>query len=267
MDLGKVIRMERIFDRDSGRTIIVPLDHGVTVGPIRGLTPMQDTVSRIARGGANAVLMHKGLVRSGHRGSGKDLGLILHLSASTKHSLSSNSKGLVGSVEDAIKLGADAVSVHVNLGDENERDMLMDLGRITSSAQNWGMPVLAMVYGRGPEIKNQYDPEIVAHCARVGEELGADIVKVNYTGDPATFKDVVSSCSIPVVIAGGEKMDDRKDLTEMVHNSVEVGGAGLSIGRNVFQDDNPEELLNSLATVVHRKDIGGSVVKKDSRAA
>lgn len=264
MSLGKAIRMERIFDRNSGKTIIVPMDHGVTVGPISGLKSMQDAVARIASGGANAVLMHKGLVASGHRGFGQDLGLIVHLSASTKHSRRSNSKALVGNVEDAIKLGADAVSVHVNLGDENERDMLADLGRITSSAQDWGMPVLAMVYGRGPHM-DQYNPEIVAHCARMGEELGADMVKVNYTGSRETFKEAVSSCSIPVVIAGGEKMDQEEDLERMVDNAISVGGSGLSIGRNVFQAEDPEALLKRLSAVVHRK--GEDIVSKGAWVA
>ena len=95
-----------------------------------------------------------------------------------------NAKTLVGSVTDALKIGADAVSVHVNLGDETEPQMLADLGALCSEANEWGMPVLAMMYARGPKIENEYDPGIVAHCARVGVELGADIVKVNYTGDP-----------------------------------------------------------------------------------
>ena len=249
--LGKSIRMERIFNRDTGRTIIVPVDHGVTIGPVYGLAPMKDTVGKIAGGGANAVLMHKGLVGAGHRGAGEDLGLIIHLSASTIHSVNSDSKALVASVEDGIKLGADAVSVHVNLGDENEMKMFEDLGRVTSLAQEWGIPVLAMVYGRGPHIPDQFDPENVAHCARVGEELGADMVKVNYPGDKESFSKVVNCCSIPVVIAGGKKMDTREDLLQMVENSIQAGGAGLSIGRNVFQDGDPEGLLKRLHQVVH----------------
>ncbi len=252
MQLGKQIRMERIFNRDSRRTIIVPLDHGVTVGPVAGIESMRETVSRVAQGGANAVLMHKGLVSAGHRGQGRDLGLIVHLSASTTHSPSPNFKALVGTVEDAIRLGADAVSLHVNLGDDREKEMLSDLGKITSSAKDWGMPVLAMVYGRGPGMR-EYDPKVVAHCARLGEELGADLVKVNYTGDQESFSRVVNSCSIPVVIAGGEKMNTRKELLKVVSDSLAAGGAGLSIGRNVFQDEDPVDLLQKLDEIVHQE--------------
>lgn len=251
MHLGKAIRLERIFNRNTGRTIIVPMDHGMTVGPISGLVDMKNSVNQVAEGGANAVLMHKGLVRCGHREGGRDIGLVIHLSASTKHSPYTNSKAVVGSVEDGIKMGADAVSVHVNLGDEQEQQMLAEAGRITSAATEWGIPVLAMVYGRGPKIQDGYDPEVVGHCARVGEELGADVVKVNYTGSVESFRKVVDACCIPVVIAGGAKMDTRQELIQMVHDSVLAGGAGLSVGRNIFQDDSPSSLVHVLHKVVH----------------
>ena len=252
MLLGKAVRLERIFNRNTHRAIIVPMDHGVTVGPIQGITDMREAVNNVAEGGANAVIMHKGLVRCGHRGRGADVGLIVHLSASTSLSPFPNAKTLVGSVEDAIKLGADGVSVHVNLGDESERTMLADFGKIASDASEWGMPLLAMFYARGPKVMDEYAPEVVAHCARVGVELGADVVKVPYTGDIDTFGHVVDSCCVPVVIAGGPKLDDARSLVQMVHDSVQAGGAGLSIGRNVFQAARPARLLQALHGVVHQ---------------
>ncbi|NCC25844.1 MAG: fructose-bisphosphate aldolase [Deltaproteobacteria bacterium] len=251
MHLGKSIRQERIFNRNTGRTIIVPLDHGVSVGPIYGLVDLRETVNKVAEGGANAVIMHKGLPRCGHRGQGQDIGLIIHLSASTCLSPFPNAKSLVGSVEDAIRLGADAVSVHVNLGDETESRMLSDLGQTASRANEWGMPVLAMVYARGSKIENEYDVKVVTHAARVGEELGADVVKVPYTGSAETFARVVEACCVPVVIAGGPKMDSTRDLVQMVSDSVAAGGAGLSIGRNVFQAKDPARLVKALHGVVH----------------
>ena len=252
MHIGKAIRLERIFNRDTGRAIVVPLDHGVSVGPISGLMDMRATLSGIAEGGANAVLMHKGLVRCGHRRHGPDIGLIVHLSASTSLSPTPNAKALTGCVEDAIKLGADAVSLHVNLGDESERDMLADLGRVAASASDWGIPCLAMMYARGPKVADEYDPEVVAHCARTGMELGADVVKVPYTGDPESFARVVESCCIPVVIAGGPKLESVRDLVAMVADSVAAGGAGLSIGRNIFQAADVRTTVEALAGVVHK---------------
>ncbi|MEF2146331.1 MAG: 2-amino-3,7-dideoxy-D-threo-hept-6-ulosonate synthase [Desulfovibrionaceae bacterium] len=251
MLLGKAIRMERIMNRNNRRIIVVPLDHGVTVGPIYGLVDLRETVNQVADGGANAVLMHKGLPRCSHRGAGRDIGLIIHLSASTAMSPYPNAKSLVGTVEDAIKLGADAISIHVNLGDETESQMLSDLGGLCSRAGDWGMPVLAMMYARGPKIKDEYAPEIVAHCARVGTELGADIVKVNYTGSPETFERVTEACCVPVVIAGGPKMDSERELVQMVFDSVQAGGAGLSVGRNIFQNREPKLLVRALSKVVH----------------
>ena len=251
MLIGKAVRLERIFNRNNNRTIIVPMDHGVTVGPIDGLIDMRETINQVAEGGANAVLMHKGLVRCSHRKRGRDVGLIIHLSASTTISPFPNAKTLVGTVEDALKLGADGVSLHVNLGDETERHMLEDFGRVTSTATEWGVPVLAMVYARGPKVKNEYDPEVVAHCARVGLELGADVVKVPYTGDIETFAKVCDACCVPVVIAGGPKLSNVRDLVTMAHDSVQAGGSGLSIGRNIFQYAQPSRLVQALHGVVH----------------
>ena len=251
MYLGKQVRLERIINREDHRTIIVPMDHGVTIGAVDGLVDMREAVNDMAIGGADAVLMHKGLIRCSHRSAGKDVGLIVHLSASTMLTPNANTKTLVGTVEEGIKHGADAVSVHVNLGDPNERLMLADLGKVAAACDDWHMPLLAMMYARGPEIANSFDPKVVAHCARVGVELGADIVKVSYTGDMDSFADVVSGCCVPVVIAGGERMDSTRQVLQMVHDSIKAGGAGVSMGRNVFQHPRRIELMRALRAIVH----------------
>jgi len=251
MSLGKKIRLERIVNRETGRTVIVPMDHGVTVGALDGLVDMRETVNDMVIGGADAVLMHKGLVRCAHRGSGQDVGLIVHLSASTSMSPHDNSKTLVATVEEAIRLGADCVSIHVNLGDPEEGRMLGDFGRVAESCDRWGMPLLAMLYARGPKITNPFDAGVVAHCARVGAELGADIVKVPYTGTTESFEEVTQACCVPVVIAGGEKVDSTRKLLEIVHDSLLAGGAGLSVGRNVFQHPRRIQLIQALRAIVH----------------
>lgn len=249
--VGKRIRLERIMDRTTGKTVIIPMDHGVTLGPLAGLIDMKKTINAVACGGANAIVIHKGLVEAGHRRSGKDVGLIIHLSASTCMAPDPNCKVLVCSVEEAIKLGADAVSIHVNIGAEDEKTMLRDLGRVAKDAADWGMPLLAMMYMRGPKVKNGFDVNVVKHAARVGAELGADIVKVPYTGSPETFREVVEGCFVPVVIAGGEKMETDRDILEMVRGSLLAGGAGVSIGRNAFQHRNPEKIVRAISKLVH----------------
>ena len=253
MLLGKKIRLERILNRKTGRTVIVPMDHGVTLGPIRGLVNMREMVNEIARGGADAVLGHMGLPLFGHRKYGKDLGLILHLSGSTVWSPDPNTKVLVNSVEMALKMGADAVSIHVNLGAEDETEMLKDLGMVSVTAMEWGMPVLAMIYTRGEKFKSEFDVEGVKHAARIAAELGVDIVKVNYTGSVNSFRQVVEGCPIPVVIAGGEWADDEKGIFTMIRESLEAGGAGVSVGRNVFQHDNPRLMMKAIFKLVHKK--------------
>ena len=248
--IGKHIRMERIMDRNTGRTIIVPLDHGVSVGPIEGISDIRTTVARVAEGRANAIVEHKGLIGAGHRRQGSDIGLIIHLSASTSLSMYPDAKTLVCTVEEAIKLGADAVSIHVNIGNGQEKEMLNDFGKVSYDCRNWGIPLLAMMYPRGEKIKDEYDVGVVKHAARVGCEMGADIVKVSYTGSPETFSKVVEGCTVPVVIAGGAKMDSDRDILEMVKGSIEAGGSGVSIGRNVFQHQNPTQMVKAMASII-----------------
>ena len=171
---------------------------------LKSIIDIDKTVESISQGGADAILMHKGIVEQGHRGYGKDIGLIVHLSASTSLAPNPNNKVIVTSVEKAIQLGADAVSVHVNLGSETDP--------------------------RGQKVENEHDVELVKHAARVGSELGVDIVKTNYTGDPDSFKEVVEGALVPVVIAGGPKVDTDEELLQMVKDSIEVGGAGVAFG-------------------------------------
>lgn len=237
MNLGKQVRLQRIFDRETGRAITVPMDHGVSVGPIEGIENIHETVSDMAGGGTDAVLMHKGLHRCCSRasGEGKDVGLIIHLSASMSLSSCSNKKRLICTVEEAIRRGADGVSVHVNFGDDDESDMLVDLGEAARVAEEWSVPLLAMLYAYGPHISNEYGPTVVAHCARAGVELGADIVKVPYTGGIDSFADVIADCCVLVVIAGGPRTETTCEFLEVVDNSLKADGSGLSVGRNMFQ--------------------------------
>ena len=250
--IGKYIRLERIISRETGKAVIVPMDHGVSVGPILGITNMKEAMSQVADGGANAVVIHKGIVPRGHRGGGPDMGLIVHLSGSTSLCPEPNAKTLVCTVAEAIKMGADAVSVHVNIGDDREKEMLADLGKVAKEAAEWGMPLLAMIYPRGKKIKDEYATDAVKHAARLGAELGADIVKVSYTGSPDTFREVVEGCHVPVIIAGGAKMDSDREILEMVKGAIEAGASGTSIGRNVFQHDNPTKIVRALHMIVHR---------------
>jgi len=228
------------------------MDHGVTLGPIPGLADMRPTVAKIVNGGANAILMHKGMVRAGHRGYGKDIGLIIHLSGGTSLSPFPNNRVQVTSVEEAIRLGADGVSVHVNVGSENESEMLQNLGIVAEECNDYGMPLLAMMYARGKKIDSEHDVKYIKHVARIGAELGADIVKTVYTGDKKSFKEVIDGCPVPIVIAGGPKIDSEADLLRMVEDAMECGAMGVSIGRNIFQADDITAIMKKISKIVHK---------------
>jgi fructose-bisphosphate aldolase/2-amino-3,7-dideoxy-D-threo-hept-6-ulosonate synthase len=205
-EIGKKIRLDRIMDKKSGKTVIIPMDHGLTVGPIDGLQDMKRAVNQVAEGGANAVLLHKGIIRAGYRGYG---------------------------------------------GSKTEPKQLKILGEIAKICEEWGMPLLTMIYPRGEKIKNQYDVDVVKHAARLGAELGADIVKTNYTGSEETFREVVKGCPVPVVMAGGPKTKTEEEFCQMVFDSVNAGGAGAATGRNVFQHKNTVKMIKVLSGIVH----------------
>ncbi|TGC09793.1 2-amino-3,7-dideoxy-D-threo-hept-6-ulosonate synthase [Methanolobus halotolerans] len=252
-EIGKNIRIERIMHRYSRNILIIPMDHGISDGPIKGLINVADSINKVAEGGADAVLMQKGIVTYGHRGYGHDVGLIVHMSASTSLGPDPNNKVQVCTVEEVMKMGADAVSIHVNVGSETEADQLQKLGNVARECDYWGMPLLAMMYPRGKNITNPHDPELVAHVARVGAELGADVVKTLYTGEVDSFKDVVKGCPVPVVIAGGPKTNTDKEFLEMIEGAMEAGARGVAIGRNVFQHENPTKITKAITQIVHHK--------------
>jgi predicted phospho-2-dehydro-3-deoxyheptonate aldolase len=224
------------------------MDHGVTIGPVKGIVNMKNIIDKLLLGGVDAIVINRGIAKTVDTGSA---GLIIHLSGISARCPTPNNKVQISSVADAIRLGADAVSVHVNVGAKQETQMLAIMGKVACECDDYGMPLLAMMYPRGPNVKNSHAVDLVAHAARLGAEMGADIVKTNYTGSHDSFRTVVDSCPVPVIIAGGPKVETIKNVFEMVKSSITAGGAGLSIGRNVFQYDNPSKLVEALSALVH----------------
>lgn len=243
---GKDIRLTKITD--SGKMICVPMDHGLSLGPIKGLENMELAIKRVEMGGGTAIIVHKGIIQQLQ--NPPKMGLIMHLSGSTSLGTYPNWKTRVGSVDEALFLGADAVSIHVNIGGDHEAEMLSKFGTVAKECNRWGVPLLAMMYPRGKNIQNPLDPDVVAHVTRIGGELGADIVKTTYTGDPDSFKQVVKSCPSKVVIAGGPKAETDRQVLEMVAGAMEAGAIGVTFGRNVFQHSNPVAMLHALSTII-----------------
>lgn len=243
---GKTIRISRITRKN--RMLCVPMDHSFTLGPISGLDNPEDTIRKVSEAGATAVLMHKGVLM--HINTFYGSGVILHLNGSTNIGPSPNRKIKITSVEEAIRLGADAVSVHVNIGSKDEPEMLSFLGDVADLCDLYQIPLIAMMYPRGELIKEPVSVEVVAHAARVGAEAGADIVKTIYTGSTETFREVVRRCNAPVVLAGGPKVSSDLELLSLARSAIEAGAMGVTFGRNVFQHKNPGKIVSALRDVV-----------------
>ncbi|MFX1533393.1 MAG: 2-amino-3,7-dideoxy-D-threo-hept-6-ulosonate synthase [Promethearchaeota archaeon] len=236
----------------NGRFLIVPMDHGISQGPIKGIQNMNHIVEQVSIGKASAIVTHKGVLKQLSLKSIGSCGVIMHLSASTKLGPMPNYKVLVGKVEEAVALGADAVSIHINIGgEETEPVMLQSAGEVADACRIYGMPLLTMAYARGQNVSNSLDAEKIAFVVRVAYELGADIVKCNYSGDSESFKQVIEGCSVPVIIAGGPKIDNDQQLLEMVKGSLIAGAKGISIGRNIFQHANPQKIVEALGKIIY----------------
>jgi len=249
MNVGTRARLERIGT--DGNYVVVPMDHGITMGAVKGLKDLEGTVDGVTSGGADAVLTQRGVADRVHPNL-NGAGYIAHLNGSTTIGPDESDKRTTGTVEDALRAGADAVSFHINVGSQYEREQIEELAELTGEAERYGLPVLAMTYARGPDIDpdaEEYN-QAVGHAVRLGEELGADVVKTGYTGDAESFAHVVESTSLPVVIAGGAKGTDEETL-DMVRGAMDAGASGVSMGRSIFQHDDPEGITRAVASVVH----------------
>ena len=259
---GIQIRLNRILRK--GRMLCIPMDHGISNGPISGLEDPASIIQRCDGRGITSVIINKGILRALPKPT--RAGILVHFSSSTSLSTSPNRKMLTGTVKEAASMGADGVSLHINVGGKEEPEMLRDLGDIAGQCHRWGMPLLAMMYPRGENVKNPHDPEVVAHAARIGAECGADIVKTLYTGDADSFAGVVKSTPVPVVIAGGPKADTDMDILQMTEDAIGAGAAGVTYGRNIFAHKAPERMVEALAEIIFKKGTAAEAMKRIGQA-
>jgi class I fructose-bisphosphate aldolase len=250
---GKVLRLKRFMGSPSGKIVILPLDHGVSCGVIPGLEDMDRVIRLGIEGGADAFVLHKGMMRFLEPMTGALPGVFMHLSASTQLGPSFHRKVLVGTVEEAIRRGADGVSLHVNLGNAHESEMLEDFGRVGAACSQWQVPLLVMIYVRGSTALASPPPDsAIVHCARLAAELGADLIKIPNPQDDGALQTIVSSIPVPVVLAGGSKQDEPLAFLERVGRALHQGIRGVAIGRNVFQRQEPVRLLRAVSRMVHQ---------------
>lgn len=248
---ARSLRLRRLYHHSATGLMITPLDHSISDGPIVPTgSSIGQLAGQLAAAGVDAVIVHKGSLR--HIGVDRfaAMSLIVHLSASTAQAPDPDAKYLVTGVEDAVRLGADAVSVHVNLGSADERRQIADLGRIADDCDRWNVPLLAMMYPRGPKITNPRDPALVAHAVTIAADLGADLVKTVFAGS-AEMLDITAASPVPVLVAGGAPHGNDAGVLDFVKDALVGGAAGVAMGRNIFQSADPERLAGKVARLVH----------------
>lgn len=251
---GKRIRMQRLIQAETNTCLICAIDHGMT-SPVF-LDGLYDTSARVRQaiaGGANVLMLGRGVAKQFAGHFRRDTCLAMMLTASAAGRPSGALITAIGSVEEALRSGADAVVVYVALAGENEPDAIAYLSSIGETCEREGMPFIAEA-----EYPNAYQslnsmaaslgPEYLMRNARLCAEMGADIVKVNWSGDAASFGDIIRACDRPVVLAGGSLISDEELLARMAA-ARSVGAVGCSVGRNIFQHQDPEAITRAISRI------------------
>lgn len=249
--LGKEIRMKRLLNQKSGKLLAITVDHSIARGIQGGLIRIQQTIDKIIEGEPDAITMHKGIADLCFRQHAGKVALIVKCS-----SFSPFQPGFdtwVTDIEEVVRLGGDAASMGCILGGPEQPEQLRQLGLMAKSAATFGIPLAAHIYPRGSYIekKDQYDWKNVAYAVRAGAELGVDIIKTNYTGSPETFVKVIDACPARVVIAGGEVGKTIEDYLKMTKDVMEIGAAGVTYGRFVWEYPHIPELIRVLKFIIH----------------
>jgi len=258
MRVGKAMRMKRVID-PAGVSVICALDHGMTSPTF--LEPLADIATRTREavaGGANVIMMSKGMIRVAQDGFAPTTSLAMLLSASASPDGDRPQIVQIGEVQEALMLGADAVVLFTALGGDTEAGMIDILAAVGRECEALGMPFIAeaefpTTYATVEELKQQYGFEYLRRNVRLCVELGADIVKTNWPGDQDAFAKCVQAANgIPVVLAGGSRLGDVELLTRMEH-AMAAGAIGCSVGRNIFMHENPEAITRALSRVIRER--------------
>ncbi len=240
----KELRYRRLFPSDS-KLCLTPIDHGITIGTAGGLKNINKTLNNLS-GMVDGIVLHKGIIKNFVDNVHSDCRLFLHLSASTILGNTKNDKVLITSVEEAVQYGADAVSIHANFGGPKEPEVLRDMGIISRECNKWGMPLMVMSYMIG--YSGRAD---LSHMVRIVQEMGGDICKISYPGSMDATHELIEGVDIPVLIAGGDRMDSPEEVFTMIDNCMKGGAAGVAMGRNIFQADNQRLMAQLAGKLVH----------------
>ena len=243
MGWGKKNRMSKIIRPETGRTVMLAVDHGYFLGPTTGLEEPGKTVAPLVEH-ADTLMLTRGVLRSCVPAD-VDVPIVLRVSGGTSILGNLADEGTTVSMKEALRLNVVGVALSIFVGSELEGKTLMGLSDLINEAQEYGMPVLA-VTAVGKDMVR--DSRYLGLACRIAAELGADIVKTYYCDD---FEKVVKNCPVPIVIAGGKKIAE-KDALELSYNAIVRGAVGVDMGRNIFQSEHPGAMIRAVRQVVHK---------------
>jgi DhnA family fructose-bisphosphate aldolase class Ia len=262
-DCGKKIRLNRIA-RPDRKSLVVAFDHALVLGPISGTENPADQVARFSDSGVDAILLNLGLIR-GCLDSvlGRPMpGIIARIDWTTLWGMPGGGAGelrscLLARPEDAMRHGADAVLTYLAVGTGDADFETKEVARnaeVSRECERIGMPLIIETLARGENVKNPSDPKWLKLHTRMAAELGADLVKTDYAGDPKSMSGVVEDCPIPILVLGGSRYSSDAEALALIRGVVAAGAAGVFFGRNVFQADDMNAFLqNARATLNERE--------------
>ena len=247
MHPGLKIRYDRIVNPETGKTVILPFDHGLPFGPLPGITDPRQTVRWAIAGGATGILFNQGLAGVLFPEYSTARVATLHM---LTNSCTAGHAALFGSVVRAVKWAADGIALEVLVGAETEAQMIEQVGPVLDACEEWTMPSLLMMYPNDSFIEQVGRVEAIRRAARAGAELGATLVKTAWPGSRADLVKVVESCPAPLVVAGGSQKTIEATF-QMAHDIIAAGAVGLAMGRNLWGADNPVKMIRAISAIVH----------------
>jgi class I fructose-bisphosphate aldolase len=265
---GKLLRLSRFRYRGSRCGLIVPIDHGLTIGPVSGLESVARIGSWIEHPGVTGIIAHKGMIeRLAARDMLGRLGVMLHLNGMSMLARSPDSKQMLTNIEAALRLGVDGVSVQVNYDGSNDAHNMTLLGSVVDEAHRYGLPVLTMLYDKVTSQDTETRTGRLRHLMRIALELGSDVLKIATPSSVLEIPAILDGIAddIPVYFAGGAVCSDEHLLT-MTAQAVRHGASGVCMGRNVFQRDSADGLLTTLSHIL-RADRPAQLVPAEARQA
>jgi DhnA family fructose-bisphosphate aldolase class Ia len=244
---GKNRRLSRLLVGPQQRCLLSPLDHGGWLGPVQGIHRPRAIVEAVIAGGANALLFSPGFYRCVAPIVPPSTGIVLRVSLTAGLSEQGTQETPIASLETALRMDADALAVSVFFGRSGDIEIYRWLASLIDSAARYEMPVVAEMMPPGDRF---YDADAIAHAARIGMEIGADIIKTNYCGDVEAFRDITASAPVPIIVAGGPGKGNDSDTIDLVRDVVAAGAAGVAIGRRVWQAEDPQAVTAEIHKVL-----------------